>query len=359
NTGVARSPVKNWTAYKQELNKRMGLDSKLIMTIRNKARQNPRRVVFAEANNFKVLKAAQFVVREGIAKPILLGNEEKIKALIKENQLQIEHLPVIDTHKTPEEKIHRYAKILYEKRKRKGMTYNECVEKMYNRDYFGAMMVETGEADAFISVFARKYADTILPAIHVIGVKEDFNHIAGMYIMTTKRGPIFLADTTVNMDPASKTLVDTTLLTAAEVKKFNIEPKIALLSYSNFGAFKGNGSPVKVKEAVGRLHEIAPDLKVDGEMQANYALNGELRYKRFPFNKLGDEDANTLIFPNLSSGNITYKVLQALGTAEAIGPILMGMKKPVHILQRDSSVREIVNMVAIAVVDAQAIPDED
>ncbi|MFW5831230.1 MAG: phosphate acyltransferase, partial [Prolixibacteraceae bacterium] len=359
NTGVARSKIKNWTAYKQELNKRMGLDSKLIMTIRNKARQNPRRVVFAEANNFKVLKAAQFVVREGIAKPILLGNEDKIKALIKENQLQIEHLPVIDTHKTPEEKIHRFAKILYEKRKRKGMTYNECVEKMYNRDYFGAMMVETGEADAFISGFARKYADTIRPAIHVIGVKEDFNHIAGMYIMTTKRGPIFLADTTVNMDPASKTLVDTTLLTAAEVKKFNIEPKIALLSYSNFGAFKGNGSPVKVKEAVGRLHEIAPDLKVDGEMQANYALNGELRYKRFPFNKLGDEDANTLIFPNLSSGNITYKVLQALGTAEAIGPILMGMKKPVHILQRDSSVREIVNMVAIAVVDAQAIPDED
>ena len=358
-SGVARSPIKNWTAYKQELSKRLGLDNKLIMTIRNKARQNPKRVVFAEANNFKVLKAAQFVVREGIAKPVLLGNEEKIKELIQENQLQIEHIPIIDTYKISESKRHSFAKILYEKRNRKGMTYNECVEKMYNRDYFGAMMVETGEADAFISGFARKYADTIRPAIHVIGVKEDFNHIAGMYIMTTKRGPIFLADTTVNMDPASKTLVDTTLLTAAEVRKFNIEPRIALLSYSNFGAFKGNGSPVRVKEAVKRLHEIAPELKVDGEMQANYALNGELRYKRFPFNKLGDEDANTLIFPNLSSGNITYKVLQALGTAEAIGPVLMGMKKPVHILQRDSSVREIVNMVAIAVVDAQAIPGED
>jgi len=355
-SGVARSPIKNWTAYKQELTKRLGLDNKLIMKIRNKARQNPRRVVFAEANNFKVLKAVQFVLNEGIAKPILLGNENKIKNLINENQLQLDNIKIIDTFQVSEEKRHRFAKILYEKRKRKGMTYNECVERMYNRDYFGAMMVEVGEADAFISGFARKYADTIRPAIHVIGVKEEFNHIAGMYIMNTKRGPIFLADTTVNMNPTAKTLADTTILTSREVEKFSIEPRIALLSYSNFGAFKGEGSPVRVKQAVKMLHENYPDLKVDGEMQANYALNGELRYKRYPFNKLGDEDANTLIFPNLSSGNITYKVLQALGTAEAIGPILMGMKKPVHILQRDSSVREIVNMVAIAVVDAQTIP---
>ena len=358
-SGVARSPIKNWTAYKQELTKRLGLDNKLIMKIRNKARQNPRRVVFAEANNFKVLKAVQFVLNEGIAKPILLGNENKIKNLINENQLQLDNIKIIDTFQVSEEKRHRFAKILYEKRKRKGMTYNECVERMYNRDYFGAMMVEVGEADAFISGFARKYADTIRPAIHVIGVKEEFNHIAGMYIMNTKRGPIFLADTTVNMNPTSKTLADTTILTSREVEKFSIEPRIALLSYSNFGAFKGEGSPVRVKQAVKMLHENYPDLKVDGEMQANYALNGELRYKRYPFNKLGDEDANTLIFPNLSSGNITYKVLQALGTAEAIGPILMGMKKPVHILQRDSSVREIVNMVAIAVVDAQTIPQEE
>ena len=358
-SGVARSPIKNWTAYKQELTKRLGLDNKLIMKIRNKARQNPRRVVFAEANNFKVLKAVQFVLNEGIAKPILLGNENKIKNLINENQLQLDNIKIIDTFQVSEEKRHRFAKILYEKRKRKGMTYNECVERMYNRDYFGAMMVEVGEADAFISGFARKYADTIRPAIHVIGVKEEFNHIAGMYIMNTKRGPIFLADTTVNMNPTAKTLADTTILTSREVEKFSIEPRIALLSYSNFGAFKGEGSPVRVKQAVKMLHENYPDLKVDGEMQANYALNGELRYKRYPFNKLGDEDANTLIFPNLSSGNITYKVLQALGTAEAIGPILMGMKKPVHILQRDSSVREIVNMVAIAVVDAQTIPQEE
>ncbi len=354
-SGVARKPIQNWTTYNQELTSRLGINNKLVMGIRNKARQNPKRVVFAEGNNFKVLKAAQFVSREKMAHPILLGNEEKIRKLIKENQLEIEHLPIIDPYSISEEKRHRLAKILYDKRKRKGMTYNEAVENTFNNDYFGALLLETGEADAFISGFSRKYADTIRPTLQVIGVKEESNHIAGMYIMITKRGPIFLADTTVNMNPSAQTLVDTTILAANEVKKFNIEPKIALLSYSNFGAFKGLGSPVRVKEAVKKLQEKFPDLKIDGEMQANYALNGKLRYTRFPFNKLGDEDANTLIFPNLSSGNITYKVLQTIGAAEAIGPILMGMKKPVHILQRDSSVREIINMVAIAVVDAQSV----
>jgi len=358
-TGVARKPIKNWTAYKNELTARMGINNKLVMTIRNKARQDPKRVVFAEGNNFRVLKAVQFVVNEGIAKPILLGDEKKIKSLIKENQLQLEHVPVIDTYSgVSDDQRHKFAKLLYEKRKRKGMTYDEAVEKTYNRDYFGALMVESGEADAFISGFSRKYADTIRPALQVVGVREDANHIAGMYIMNTKRGPIFLADTTVNMNPAPQTLFDTTVLIAKEVRRFNIEPKIALLSYSNFGAFKGLGSPVRVKEAVKMLHKQYPDLMVDGEMQANYALNGELRYRRYPFNKLKDHDANTLIFPNLSSGNITYKVLQSLGTAEAIGPVLMGMKKPVHILQRDSSVREIINMVAIAVVDAQSVAEE-
>jgi len=358
-TGVARKNIKSWTAYKQELTDRMGFDNKLIMSIRNKARQAPKRVVFAEANDFKILKAVQFVIREGIAKPILLGNEEKIKMLIKENQMELDNVPIIDLFKNvSKEKRHKFAKILFEKRKRKGMTYSEAVEKMYNRDYFGAMMVETGEADAFISGFSRKYSSTIRPALQVIGIKEQFNHIAGMYIMLSKRGPLFLSDTTVNINPSAQTLVDTTILTAAQIKRFNIEPKIALLSYSNFGSFKGLGSPAIVKEAVDILHKTQPDLLVDGEMQANYALNGKLRYKRYPFNKLGDSDANTLIFPNLSSGNITYKVLQTLGTAEAIGPILMGMKKPVHILQRDSSVREIVNMVAIAVIDAQALTEE-
>ncbi len=359
-SGVARKPITNWAAYEQELNNRLGIDNKIIMAIRNKARQNPKRVVFAEANNFRILKAVQFVLREGIAKPILLGNKEKILSLIKENQLDIEHVPVIDLiESVSEDKRQQYAKILYDKRKRKGMTFNEAVEKMYNPDYYGSMMVETGEADAFISGFSRKYSTTIRPALQVVGVKKEFNHIAGMYLMLTKKGPLFLSDTTVNMNPTPQVLADTTILTANMVKNFNIEPKIALLSYSNFGAFKGEGSPVKVKDAVNILQEKYPDLKVDGEMQANYALNGKLRYTRYPFNKLGDEDANVLIFPNLSSGNITYKVLQSLGTAEAVGPILMGMNKPIHILQRDSTVREIINMVAIAVIDAQRVADED
>lgn len=354
-TGVARKKIKSWEAYKQELSERLGFDNRLVMSIRQKAKQNPKRVVFAEGCNFKILKAAQFVSREKIANPILLGNEEEIRAIINENHLELEGVPIIDLHKhVSNEKRGHFANILYEKRKRKGMTYDEAYEKMYNRDYFGAMMVETGEADAFISGFTRRYADTILPTLQVIGVKEESNHIAGMYIMFSKKGVLFLADTTVNMNPTAQVLVDTTILTAAEVKRFNIEPKVALLSYTNFGAIKGQGSPGTVKEAVRILHEKYPDLIVDGEMQANYALNGKLRIKRYPFNKLGDADANTLIFPNLSSGNITYKVLQSVGVSESIGPVLMGMKKPIHILQRDSTVREIINMVAIAVIDAQS-----
>jgi malate dehydrogenase (oxaloacetate-decarboxylating)(NADP+) len=359
-SGVARKIIKNWAEYEQELSERLGFDNRLVMSIRQKAKQNPKKVVFAEGSNFKILKAAQFVSREKIAKPILLGNEEKIREIIKENHLELEGVPIIDLQKNvSDEKREQFAKILYDKRKRKGMTYDEAIEKMYNRDYYGAMMVETGEADAFISGFTRRYADTIIPTLQVIGVKEEFNHIAGMYIMLSKKGALFLADTTVNMNPTAQVLADTTMLTAAEVKRFNIEPKIALLSYTNFGALKGQGSPGTVKEAVRILHEKCPELIVDGEMQANYALNGKLRFKRYPFNKLGDADANTLIFPNLSSGNITYKVLQSVGVAESIGPILMGMKKPIHILQRDSSVREIINMVAIAVIDAQSVEKAD
>jgi malate dehydrogenase (oxaloacetate-decarboxylating)(NADP+) len=354
-TGVAHKTIKDWDAYKQELSERLGFDNQLIVSIRQKAKQEPKRIIFAEADNFKILKAAQFVYREKIATPILLGNEEIITGLIRENQLDLKDVLIVDINKSisPEKREH-FANILYEKRKRKGISLGDAFEKMFHPDYLGMMMVETGEADAFISGFTKKYADTIRPALEIIGVNEQFNHIAGMYVILSKRGTLFLADTTVNMNPSSQTLVDTTLLTAAEVKRFNVEPKIALLSYSNFGGQKGQGSPETVKEAVKILHDKYPDLIVDGEMQANYALNGKLRYKRYPFNKLGDADANTLIFPNLSSGNITYKVLQSLGAAESIGPILMGMKKPVHILQRDSSVREIINMVAIAVVDAQS-----
>jgi malate dehydrogenase (oxaloacetate-decarboxylating)(NADP+) len=312
--------------------------------------------VFADCSDLRILKAAQFVCKQGIAKPILLGNREEISDAIEKNQLTLPDVPIIDIHRDiSKAKREEFARILYEKRKRKGMNFEEATENMYNRDYYGCMMVETKEADAFISGMTHKYADTIRPAIHVIGTNEKFNHIAGMYIMITKKGPLFLADTTVNSDPSPEEIADTTLLVANELRKFNMEPRIAVLSYSNFGAFKGKGSPVRAKTAVDILHKSHPELLVDGEMQANYALNGKLRMEKFPFTKLGDHDANTLIFPNLSSGNILYKVLQEIGTAKAIGPILLGMKKPVHILQMDSSVREIVNMVAIAVIDAQEL----
>ena len=353
-TGVARRPIENWDEYERELGARLGSENKLIMTICNKAKLNPKRVVFADANNLKMLKAARFVKDQGIAHPILLGKKAEIQKILSDNKIELNDVPVIDIFQdVTDEKREQYAQLLFEKRKRKGMSYDEALEKMDNRDYFGCMMVEAGEADAFISGFSRKYADTIRPAIHVIGTKEEFNHIAGMYIMLTQKGPLFLADTTVNSDPAPQTIADTTVLVANEVRRFKIEPRIAVLSYSNFGAFKGKGSPVRASEAVKILHRDYPDLIVDGEMQANYALNGALRQKKFPFTKLGDSDANVLIFPNLSSGNILYKVLQELGTAKALGPILLGMNKPIHVLQMESSVREIVNLVAIAVVDAQ------
>ena len=272
-----------------------------------------------------MLKAAQFIINQKIAKPILLGNKKEILSLIKENSLELKGVPIIDLYKdVSKRKREEFAKILFEKRQRKGLSLEGAIEKMYNRDYYGCMMVETGEADAFISGLSKKYADTIRPALHVIGTKKDFNHIAGMYIMLTKKGPLFLADTTVNSDPSPLTLADTTLLVANEVKRFNMEPRIALVSYSNFGAFKGKGSPVRAREAVKILHEQHPEMLVDGEMQANYALDGNLRMKKFPFTKLGDKDANVLIFPNLSSGNILYKVLQEVGTAKAIGPVSIG-----------------------------------
>ncbi|MGQ8337053.1 NADP-dependent malic enzyme [Sunxiuqinia sp. A32] len=353
-TLVARKPITDWDDYERELGARLGMENKLIMTICDKAKKAPKKVVFADANNIKVVRAARFVKEQGIAHPILLGDHMEIQHLLDENKMELNDIPIIDIYKDISgEKRAAYANLLFEKRKRKGMSFDEALEKMYNHDYVGCMMVETGEADAFISGFSRKYADTIRPALHVIGTKEEFNHIAGMYIMLTPKGPLFLADTTVNSDPAPQIIADTTVLVANEVRRFKIEPRIAVLSYSNFGAFKGKGSPVRASEAVKILHRDYPDLMVDGEMQANYALNGALRNKKFPFTKLGDQDANVLIFPNLSSGNILYKVLQELGTAKAIGPILLGMKKSIHVLQMESSVREIINLVAIAVVDAQ------
>ncbi len=353
-SGVAQHKITNWDAYVQELINRLGLDNKLIRNITNKAKQNPKRVVFAEADHYKILKAAQQVNDEGIAKPILLGDVEKIKKLIADNNLDLGDTPIIDPRsKCEDDRRNAFGDIFFKKRQRRGFTLYEARKVMKERNHFGAMMVETGAADAMISGLTRKYADPIRPALQIIGVQEGVKRVAGMYIMNTKQGPYFFADTTMNVDPSVQDLVDITVLTANSVKQFNITPRIALLSYSNFGSAEGE-VPNKMREATEILHKNYPGMIVDGEMQANFALNDELMKEQFPFSDLADKKVNTLIFPNLASGNIAYKLIQEMGGAEAIGPVLIGMKKPVHILQLGSSVREIVNMVTIAVVDAQA-----
>jgi len=353
-SGVAQHKITNWEAYTQELINRLGLDNKLIRNITNKAKQNPKRVVFTEADTYKILKAAQQVADEGIAKPILLGDVDKIKKLIADNNLDLGDIPIIDP-RSPEEEDRRiaYGDIFFKKRQRRGFTLYEARKVMRERNHFGAMMVETGAADAMISGLTRKYADPIRPALQIIGVKEGVSRVAGMYIINTKQGPFFFADTTMNVNPTAEDIVDITVHTANSVKQFNIVPRVALLSYSNFGSAEGE-VPNKMRTATELLHKNYPGLIVDGELQGNFALNNELLKEQFPFSTLVDKKVNTLIFPNLESGNIAYKLIQEMAGAEAIGPILIGMKKPVHILQLGSSVREIVNMVTIAVVDAQS-----
>ena len=351
-SGVARQPIKNWDVYKEDLIKRLGLDNKIIRVLTTKAKQNPQRVVFAEADTYKILKAAQIVRDEGIAKPILLGNIKKIKKIIEQNKLDLGNTPIIDPRKEDEKRVH-YGEIFFEKRKRRGYTLYEARKIMNERNYYGAMMVEKGEADALISGLTRKYSDTIRPSLQIIGTQEGVNKVAGMYIMITKKGPVFFADTTININPTAEELVEITMLTANAISQFNVKPRIALLSYSNFGA-NDDPNARKVRDAVAILQQRYPGLLADGEMQANFALNTQLLKDNFPFSGLGEEGANTLIFPNLDAGNIAYKLLQEMGAAEAIGPVLLGIKRPVHVLQLGSSVREIVNMITIAVVDAQS-----
>ena len=351
-SGVAQQPITDWEGYKDALLKRLGIDDKLFRSINSKAKQNPKRVVFAEADTYKILKAAQLVKDDGIATPILLGDIDKIKALIKENNLDLGNVEIINPQKEIT-KCQQFGDLFFEKRKRRGFTAFDAQTIMRRRNYYGAMMVETGAADAMISGLTRNYADTIRPALQIIGVLPNVNKVAGMYIMLTKKGPFFFADTTINTSPNTQDLVDITVLTAKAVQQFNIKPRIALLSYSNFGSSEGT-SAIKVRDAVAILHEKHPEIEVDGEMQANFALNPELLKDNYPFSTLCENGANTLIFPNLDSGNIAYKMMQEIGNAEAIGPVLLGLKKSVHVLQLGSSVREIVNMVNIAVVDAQS-----
>jgi malate dehydrogenase (oxaloacetate-decarboxylating)(NADP+) len=350
-SGVARKIITDWDAYIEQLKQRLGGDDAIMRAITNKAKSDPKRVVFAEADNYKILKAAQIVKDENIAIPILLGNKTAIKRIIEDNALELDGVEIIDPFEELE-RTNRYAESLYKKRQRRGVTLLEATKFLRDRNYFGASMVEFGEADAMISGLTKNYATTIKPALQVIGTEEGVNRVAGMYMMMTKKGPVFFGDTTVNVDPTAEELVDLTLLLERAVSKFNINPRIALLSYSNFGSNEGI-IPEKVRKAVKILHDKYPNIVVDGEMQGNFAINKELLKDNFPFSRLVGEPANTLIFPNLESGNIAYKLLQELGEAEAVGPILLGLKKPVHIVQLGSSVREIVNMVTIAVLDVQ------
>jgi len=354
NSGVAQIKIKDWDLYNSQLRQRLGLDNKLISVLTEKAIRNPKKVVFAEADNYRVLKAAQSAQEEGFAYPILLGRREKILDLIKENNLEFSNLTIIDPKEESERKQReKFGKLFFDKRKRKGSTLFESVKLMRERNYYGGMMVETGEADAMISGITRSYKEVIRPALQTVGIQEGVSKVAGMYILATKRGPLFLADTTVNFDPSAEDIAEITGLVAKQIRRLNIQPRVALLSYSNFGSSTGPDA-LKMVKALKIIKERFPTLTVDGEIQANFALNNDLLEERFDFSTLVKKDVNTLIFPTLSSGNIAYKLLQEMvEDVEAIGPILLGTKKSIHVLQISSSVREITNMIKIAVLDAQ------
>lgn len=350
-SGVAKHPITNWEAYHLELKKRLGLDEKFMNMLTQRAKREPKKVVFANADSFKVLKAAQITLDEGIAKPILLGEEKVIRQIAEENGLDISNMPIIDPF-VPTPRFEEYAEALFEKRQRKGITLYDARKLLMNRSYYGCMMVEAGEADAFVSGITRKYAHAMKPALQVIGAEPGVGRVSGMYIMLTKQGQYFFSDTSVTPNPTVDDIVDITISTANAVKRLGIKPVVSLLSYSNFGSVEGE-VPRKMAQATAILKERYPGLLVDGEMQANFALNNELLKENFPFSELVGHEVNTFIFPDLASANMSYKMLQSFGAAEAIGPVLIGLKKPVHILQLGSTVREIVNMVTIAVVDAQ------
>ncbi|GGE98941.1 NADP-dependent malic enzyme [Hymenobacter cavernae] len=351
-SGVARLPITDWAAYEDELRGRLGENQKLMNRITSAAKADPKRVVFGEADNYKILKAAQTLRDENIAIPILLGNHEKIRQIAQANSLDLEGCEIIDILQEDAKRA-EYAELLYRKRQRRGITLYEGRRLLRERNYYGSMMLETGEADAFITGLTKDYGKSILPSLQVIGVEDGVKRVAGMYIIQNKKGPFFFSDTTVNIDPTAEQMVDIIGLTARAVRFFDAEPRVAVLSYSNFGSNPGD-LPDKARRATELAKQRYPDLIIDGEMQANTALNPQLLQEQYSFSELAAKGgANTLIFPNVISGNIAYKVLQEIGGAEVIGPVLMGMRKPVHILQLGASVREIVNIAAIAVVEAQ------
>ena len=352
-SGVARNPITDWDAYKHELDERLGIDNQLLRVIGAKARKNPKRVVFAEAENQKILKTAQLAQDEGIAFPILLGDPVSIKKIAEDNGIDLTGMPIIDP-KSDESRKKRmeYGELFFAKRQRKGFNDYEAKKIMRDRNYFGCMMVETGEADAMISGLSKNYPRTIRPALQVIGLEEGSKKVAGMYIVMTKKGPLFLADTTVNFNPTAEELADIAMMVAKEVRNFGIVPCVAMLSYSNFGSSNSPEARL-VARARDIVKEKEPSLIIDGEMQANVAFNKEILKDNYPFSELVKNDVNVLIFPNLAAGNVAYNLLQEVGGNEAIGPILLGIRKPVHILQLGSQIRSIYNMVLIAVIDAQ------
>ena len=352
-SGVAQHPIEDWESYEMELKNRLGLDNKLIRNITEKAQRSPKRVVFAEADNIKILKAAQTAWEEGVAEPILLGKEKRIQELIEEYAIEIPNVEIIDPKAdTEKERREAFGNAFFDKRMRKGITHFEAIQIMRERNHFGSMMVELGDADAMISGITRNYRDVVRPAIQTVGLQKDMNRVAGMYILNTKRGPLFLADTTINLNPSAEDIAEITSNVAKTIRKFKVNPRIALLSYSNFGSSPGEDAS-KMSKAVELIHENDPNLIVDGEVQANFALNSQLMNEKFDFSVLANKKVNTLIFPNLSSGNIAYKLLQEMTEGDAIGPVLVGLRKSIHVLQMGSSVREIINMVKVAVVDAQ------
>ena len=350
---VAKEPITDWEKYEHQLKKRLGLDNKLLRDITIKAQSNPKKVVFTEGDNIKILKAAQIAYEEGIAVPILLGRATKIKALMEEYSIELPDVEIIDPKSDEQyEKRENYGTSFFEMRKRKGFTEFEAIQIMRERNYFGSMMVNEGDADAMITGVTRGYRSCIKPALSSVGMQKDVKVISGMYILNTKRGPLFLADTTINLNPSAEELAEITVNVAKTIRKFQVNPRIALLSYSNFGSSPGSDAE-KMSEAVKILHENHPNIIVDGEVQANFALDSELMNEKFSFSQIANRDVNTLIFPNLSAGNISYKLLQNMVDGDAVGPILIGLKKSIHILQLGATVREIVNMVKIAVIDAK------
>ena len=351
-SGVAQAPILDWEKYEETLLDRMGADNKIVRLLFNRAKLNPKRVVFAEADQLDVLKAAQIVYEEGIAHPILLGNKKQIERLKEELEFDVDVLIIDPKDEDHIEQKNKYAEVFWKQQERRGQTLLSAQKLMRERNYYAAMMVNEGDADALITGYSRNYPSVVKPMLDLIGLASGSTRIATTNVMITRRGPMFLSDTAININPTAHDLIKITQMTSGVMKMFGITPVMAMLSYSNFGSSKDQ-TATKVREAVSYLHRRHPDLSVDGELQTDFALNSEMLKANFPFSRLANKKVNGLIFPNLESANITYKLLKELNKAESIGPIMMGLRKPVHIIQFGASVDEIVNMTAVAVIDAQ------